>query len=110
MGPYGVPSAGGGPVTDPLLCGLCVGLCLGMTAAIGLMALARWREDRERLALHTCPFCHSFLCVETVREDVSPALSAYGLERWRVVCYNCGAIGPDACDKREAERVWYKWP
>ena len=59
-------------MTDPLLCGLCVGLCLGMTAAIGLMALARWREDRERRLLHVCPFCGSFICVETVREDVSP--------------------------------------
>lgn len=97
-------------MTDPLLCGLCVGLCLGMTAAIGLMALARWREDSERLALHVCPFCHSSLCVETVREDVSPVLSAHGIERWRCVCHNCGALGPDACDKREAERVWYKWP
>lgn len=98
-------------MTDLLLYGLCVGLCLGMSVAIVLMALARWKEHRERRALHVCPFCGSFICAETVREDVSPVLSAYGIARWRVVCINCGARGPDAPSKEEAHRYWGgEWP
>ena len=90
-------------MTDPLLCGLCVGLCLGMTAAIGLMALARWQEDRERRALHICPFCHAPL--------MEPSRSYFLYAgTYRIACDNCGALGPEADSKEDALRVWYRWP
>ena len=87
---------------------------LGLAIGVSLACILIWCRDRarerEKRAMHRCPFCGSSICVETIREEVSPTLTDYGVEQWRCVCYNCGARGPVACDRYEAERVWYKWP
>ena len=88
-----------------------LGIILGLSAAVLLCKIADRRRDLEKRELHVCPFCGSFICVEIVRADVPPALSAYGLERWRCACHNCGALGPEADSEALALRYWGGgWP